>query len=927
MATPYDGKILLVNWQGATTPGATADELAALIRKKMPNVAGVMLKTSNGVSWQGLLGGGDNDPKAITGITRIQEWVAAFTAHNLEIHVWGVPRAKRPAGENVSPDIANEAKKFISAANVSGVKSLLLDVEEGDYYWLGSPGEARDLMTQIRAGVPAGTHIGLILDGRRNRPFDFYVEPWLRFVDSLHPMVYPILFDGYKTIEQHLDEAFQNLAAYDKPIVPMLQAFGEAGRRPTPEEVTQQGNAAFARNAAGLSYFRLSSDAWGDGQPHMGEPEYAAIAAVTLPGKTPRPAYTWQMVTNAVYIVATRAGADYSEWLDTVGFWTLFNDSLRGQPYSGAAIAAWPLPADQRAEILNLLQRTAAELAQLATQVANEKEHADKNNAAEQRKLYGSMVGIHGAPGCAAPPLDKQEVWINYLKEMGVKWYKQCDDGQPAILDWARRLKQEGIEPIIRYLVTEQFPDRLPDLSFARMQQYVEAQIVWAEIGNEPNLDMEWQAAWRDRLDRPVSHTNPEAIRRIAETWLADAQRALAIGARPAFYAFAPTDWHGGSHPQYSSVFFTQKVVAYLAQHHHDETVAAFQQGAWIAVHAATYEQPVGLDPFAQGGAIWDMTLRSYEVVLKAFRDNFGADLDMDEIVVMSTEGGVFTPDSTSMSGHDRLHTNEEHAQRVVEMFRWLERNSPLQAMCPWCLSVGSLIGHFNDNFRFDGWIEEINGEPRPRPVYEALRQLRFDHAREEENLGKTLNPVKLAVPYISQFDPGASTHSGDCGPACVAMILNAEPNGRNCTVDQLYAHHLPDKPAGEFTKIGEVIVISTAEGVPMQRVELPDRDQALARLRELVQQNTPFVVLVNYAKWDAITNNNFKGGHFVVVTGCDDQNVFVHDPIFRGPRRNQGEHFVWRNEKFLEAWGSCHENDGNPDFVALVPGKQVARV
>ena len=443
MATPYDGKILLVNWMGATTPGATADELAALIREKMPNVAGVILKTSNGVSWQGLLGGGDNDPKAITGITRIQEWVAAFTAHNLEVHVWGVPRAKRPAGADASPDIANEAKKFISAANVPGVKSLLLDVEEGDYYWLGTPDEARDLMTQIRAGVPAGMHLGLILDGRQNRPFDFYVEPWLPFVDSLHPMVYPILFDGYKTIEQHLDETFQNLLGYDKPIVPMLQAFGEAGRRPTPEEVTQQGNAAFARNAAGISYFRLSSDVWGDdGLPHMGEPEYAAIAAVTIPGQAPRPAYTWQMVINAVYIVATRAEADYSEWLNTVGFWTLFNNSLRGQPYNGAAIEAWPLPADQRAKILNLLQRTADELAQLAAQVANEKEQDEKNNAAEQRQLYGSMVGIHGAPGCAAPPPATWTDWINTLKEMGIKWYKQCDDGQDTILAWAARLKQ-----------------------------------------------------------------------------------------------------------------------------------------------------------------------------------------------------------------------------------------------------------------------------------------------------------------------------------------------------------------------------------------------------------------------------------------------------------------------------------------------------
>lgn len=65
MSTPYDGKILLVNWKGIITPGATAVETAVILRQKMPNVAGIMLKTSNGIKWQGDLPF-DNDLKAIT---------------------------------------------------------------------------------------------------------------------------------------------------------------------------------------------------------------------------------------------------------------------------------------------------------------------------------------------------------------------------------------------------------------------------------------------------------------------------------------------------------------------------------------------------------------------------------------------------------------------------------------------------------------------------------------------------------------------------------------------------------------------------------------------------------------------------------------------------------------------------------------------
>jgi hypothetical protein len=254
------------------------------------------------------------------------------------------------------------------------------------------------------------------------------------------------------------------------------------------------------------------------------------------------------------------------------------------------------------------------------------------------------------------------------------------------------------------------------------MALFAQAGIMWAEIGNEPNLEIEWKSQWHSRNGvTPMRHTNPEAVSRVAQTWVRDAQRAMAAGVKPAFYAFAPTDWRGNAHPLYSSVFYTRKVVQYLATHHRAETIDIFRRGGWIAVHAATYEQPANFDIHRPDGSVWDMTLRSYEVVLEAFSSAFGSALDLNQIPVMSTEGGVFTPDSTSMSGHDRLHSDEEHAQRVVEMFRWSERHSPLQAICPWCLSVGGIMGHFDERFRFDGWITEVNGQ-LPRRKYKSTR-------------------------------------------------------------------------------------------------------------------------------------------------------------------------------------------------------------
>jgi hypothetical protein len=742
MSTPYDGKILMVNWMGAKTPGKTIAETAQLIRDKMPNVTGLLLKTGNGTKWQAEIS--DGGRKAITGLPRIQEWVDEFGRHGLEIHVWAVPRGKRPADTPRSPDLEAEAEKFVSAANVPGVKSLLLDVEQGESYWRGSIDDVGKLMGLIRAGVGAGTHIGMILDGRRNRSFADTVDPWIPFIDSLHPMVYPVLFGKFQTIEQHLAEAFKNLGGYNKPIVPMLQAFGEAGRRPTPEQITEQGNAAWKQGAAGISFFRLGSDAWqDDGQPHMGEAEYAAVARIPRPKQPDHvepdvvtgPTYTWQDVINAAVTVAARTNGNWDNWFGQAGVWKVFKKELRPKPYSGPPIEQWPLAAEQRQQILELLTLDSKTLIKVTTEAQEKQEQTKpKEEQISQPKRTRSIVGIHGAPGIAVPRAGTWDTWIHFLKEMGVRWYKQLDNGDPndlgdqTVFAWAKRLKREGIEPIIRYYVGEQFPDSLPDGHFEKMRRYAAEGIVWAEIGNEPNLNYEWRSEWQNNEQRqPVSHTNPEAIRGVAETWVRDARRALEMGVRPAFYAFAPTDWRNAHHPQYSSVFFTQKVVAYLAQHRRAETLDIFRRGGWIAVHAATYEQPCDFDIRQPDGTTWDMALRSYEVVLNAFRHSFGSDLDVDDLVVMSTEGGVFTPDSTSMKHRDRLPNNEAHAERVVEMFRWLKDNSPLQAMCPWCISVGDAIGHFNEDFKADGWIEEVGGQLRPRAVYEAMRQLRFD--------------------------------------------------------------------------------------------------------------------------------------------------------------------------------------------------------
>lgn len=932
MATPYDGKIYLVNFRGITTPGRDVNELAALIRQKMPNVAGVMLKTSNGLSWQGAIQG-DNDPKAITGVTRIADWVTAFSAVGLEVHVWGVPRCKSPA------DLPGEVDKLLAAAKVPGVASLLLDAEHGPFYWLGTADDARHMMGMIRAGIPQGMHIALITDGRRPVEFSWRVTPWAESCDSIHPMIYPITFGlgAQWTIEFYLNQIMSNLLPYGLPVVPMLQSYPDSDNqtRPTPEQITRQGAAAFARGAAGISFFRLGSDPWKiDHQPIMGDPEYAGIAAIPVPakkGEVVAAAYTWQDVINATVTAAIEAGAKWQDILDSVGFMRVFAEGVRSEKYTGPVVETWMIDVALRGRILELLTKDSATLAVL-TQQAQVKNQLDaKRVAADNRLKEGSIVGVHGAPGAAAPPESMWDTWIKYLKDMRVAWWKQVDWADHAddhIFNWVMRLKQEGIEPIIRYYVQGMFPGSLPDAAFDKMRRYAQNGVVWAEIGNEPNLNVEWREDWKPNF----TVQNPDVVSAVAEAWIKDALRALDSGAKPAYYATAPVDWRGGQNPFYSGVLLNRAVIQYLARNHRQETLDVFRRGGWIATHSATFEQPPDFNPFGQGdGSIpWEMTLRSYEIVLKLLKDSFGGELAVDDLVVMSTEGGVYTKDSSSMEGHDRLHSNEEHAQRTVEMFRYLDRQHRLKAMCPWCISVGGLIGHFDPQFANDGWIVEVNGQLSPLPVYDAMCQLSFDQQHEESVVDPNRQSVRLNITYMSQNDVTAGRSLADCGPTCLAMIANTRPpNGRFVTVDSIYSASplLRNKGTGEFTNLFEMTRIPAPDqanlGFSLTGQAL-DAATALEQLRGFVRAGKMCIALINYAKWINIAKPGFdyRSAHFVVVSGFDDGNIYVHDPIFP-PMLGKGPYFVWTNAHFMDGWGSLGElNLGNPNFYLMVSDK-----
>jgi len=338
----------------------------------------------------------------------------------------------------------------------------------------------------------------------------------------------------------------------------------------------------------------------------------------------------------------------------------------------------------------------------------------------------GNVRGIHGSAGTVAPPRHFWDNWINELQAMGIAWYKQLDAGDPNDLSanstfaWVRKLTQNGITPIIRYYQGQMFPGRLNEPAFEKMKRYAAEGIVWCEIGNEPNLD---HAEWHSSHHGKVSWQNPFYPNTIVENWIKDAEKAVAAGARPGFYALAPTDWGSGRpHPTLSSVLFYQRMFEHVAANPGllQRFRSLFGPGkAWLAVHASTYEWPPNFNPFPPGEPPYDMCLRGYEIPLQTMRKLLG----ITDVIVMSTEGGVFCKDSGSMAGHQRLASHAEHAARTVEMFKWLQEHSPLQAMCPWLISnVHAAIGHSDPAWANDGWYDGAAPNFDPKPVVQAMK-------------------------------------------------------------------------------------------------------------------------------------------------------------------------------------------------------------
>ena len=178
---------------------------------------------------------------------------------------------------------------------------------------------------------------------------------------------------------------------------------------------------------------------------------------------------------------------------------------------------------------------------------------------------------------------------------------------------------------------------------------------------------------------------------------------------------------------------------------------------------------------------------------------------------------------------------------------------------------------------------------------------------------------IQLPIPYRSQWAADATLNKTDCGPTCLAMILNY--NDIAITPNGIY-DHLPPKKPDEFAFLYELNAAAKVKGVSMERRKYDNRHEALKHLRANVDANKPMIALVKYAPWKWATGNQYDWGHFVVVTGYDDTHITIHDPLFGlwVKPASKGAHFALTHDVFCAGWGGFEITE-NPNWFCSIAG------
>ena len=169
-----------------------------------------------------------------------------------------------------------------------------------------------------------------------------------------------------------------------------------------------------------------------------------------------------------------------------------------------------------------------------------------------------------------------------------------------------------------------------------------------------------------------------------------------------------------------------------------------------------------------------------------------------------------------------------------------------------------------------------------------------------------------LGVPFRSQWDDDGDQNKSDCGPACVAMLLEYFL-GQHVDINTL-AREAGMSTTKRYTLPADLIRAANLHGLALVR----RTDCNMGMLQFALQSQSPPIILIHYGSLGALRQDTaYDGGHWIVVVGLTSDTVYIHDPDWKGDQRAHGCNLAVPRAMFENAWEKCNV-DGNTPYQGL---------
>jgi len=212
------------SWVWQFSADGSPEQIAETLRA---NDCSVLVKTHDGVDWMARY---DKHGSAISGPAQVERVARIFENRGVQFHAWSVVKGVDPVREaQMTADVL-----------AAGARSIVLDLEGGAGFWVGTRDAALRFGDELRRLTPFG-RVDISIDARpwriyHNVPMDEFVGP----TDAIWPQLYWDTFDSSGNLSLYRDHGFdagpagmtpeflldatvEVLAKFERPIIPVGQ--------------------------------------------------------------------------------------------------------------------------------------------------------------------------------------------------------------------------------------------------------------------------------------------------------------------------------------------------------------------------------------------------------------------------------------------------------------------------------------------------------------------------------------------------------------------------------------------------------------------------------------------------------------------------------------------------------------------------------